>query len=516
MAENYYKSVYTGEQIDQSLARIINGELDEQVDAAGESAKQAGISAAAAKENADKTAADVVVVKEAADAERERVTAEGERKAAEITRKAEEEKRAIAELERGIDEATRREAETGRTTTEQTRVGNETARGVAEAERAEKEGQRVKDETTRKDAETKRADAETGRETAEGKRADAEVTRAESEGLRVQAETDRQGQETARETAETGRVEAEQERAEAEAARNFWEEYDPASVYVLGNKVVYQGSSWLCIAGCTGVLPTDVGHWRLIAAKGVDGEGTGDMLATTYDPAGKSAQVATEKELTDGLAGKADLVDGKVKSEQLPPIKTDQVVEQTATPTSPDTILWVDPDGETPGVDIEGQITALQNKDKEQDESLAADAESIDSLNKAVLASIENIATLETALAPILPISYTSPGWAEHSLVNCMIMGNAIFIYAFVDVGGESSYGSEFSFTFPSTVKPLSGPVDCMMLSVPKANSNAPYYLNFTLENGASGENTVFNLNYAEADGYYNFTGIISAFAKLG
>ena len=53
------------------------------------------------------------------------------------------------------------------------------------------------------------------------------------------------------------------------------------------------------------------------------------------------------------LAGKADLVDGKVKSDQLPPIKTDQVVEQTSTPTSPDTILWVDPDGETPGVDVE-------------------------------------------------------------------------------------------------------------------------------------------------------------------
>lgn len=56
MAEqNYYKSVYTGEQIDASLGRIVNGELDRAVDDAQKSAMEAAASAEAAEAVAVRT-----------------------------------------------------------------------------------------------------------------------------------------------------------------------------------------------------------------------------------------------------------------------------------------------------------------------------------------------------------------------------------------------------------------------------------------------------------------------------
>ncbi len=70
-----------------------------------------------------------------------------------------------------------------------------------------------------------------------------------------------------------------------------WESYDAAKTYAPGNKVVYNGSSYLCLDACTGVLPTDTGYWRLIAAKGRDGTGAGDMTKDVYDPRGVEADI---------------------------------------------------------------------------------------------------------------------------------------------------------------------------------------------------------------------------------
>ena len=78
--------------------------------------------------------------------------------------------------------------------------------------------------------------------------------------------------ETARQTAEAGRVLAEQGRESAEEARSVWENYDPAKSYVPGNKVAYDGSSYLCTVACSGVLPTVTDNWLLIAARGFPGE----------------------------------------------------------------------------------------------------------------------------------------------------------------------------------------------------------------------------------------------------
>lgn len=211
MAENYYKSVYSGEQIDTSLGRIINGELDETVDAAKQAAGQAKVAADEAKASAEKTASDVKVVRAAAEAEGGRVLAE------------------------------------------------------------------------------------------EG--------RVESEADRVTAEEGRVEAEEARETSEEGRV-------QAENARAVWEEYDPARDYVPGNKVAFNGSSYLNVVPCRGVLPTDEVHWLLIARRGVDGEGAGDMLANVYDPTGKAEDVFGYADQVGAAVMEAAALDAAEKAKQ--------------------------------------------------------------------------------------------------------------------------------------------------------------------------------------------------------
>lgn len=70
-----------------------------------------------------------------------------------------------------------------------------------------------------------------------------------------------------------------------------WEPYDAEKSYVPDNKVVFNGSSYLCTAACKGVLPTNASCWRLIAAKGADGTGAGDMRKDVYDPRGMETDV---------------------------------------------------------------------------------------------------------------------------------------------------------------------------------------------------------------------------------
>lgn len=70
-----------------------------------------------------------------------------------------------------------------------------------------------------------------------------------------------------------------------------WEPYDAEKSYVPDNKVVFNGSSYLCTTACKGVLPTNASCWRLIAAKGADGAGAGDMRKDVYDPNGVETDI---------------------------------------------------------------------------------------------------------------------------------------------------------------------------------------------------------------------------------
>ena len=224
-------------------------------------------------------------------AEKARASAEQQRESTESTRQTAEQSRAGAETARANAEKARADAETARVSAEQ-------ARATAESKRAAAETVRQNAETGRTDAETKRVSAETARATAEGKRADAETARATAETARVSAETARASAESTRQTNETARVSAEKSRAAAETARqtaekarNVWETYSASKAYVPGNKVSFNGSSYVCTAAATGHAPTDTAYWLLIAKKGADGKGAGDMLASVYDPKGKAQDV---------------------------------------------------------------------------------------------------------------------------------------------------------------------------------------------------------------------------------
>ena len=67
--------------------------------------------------------------------------------------------------------------------------------------------------------------------------------------------------------------------------------YDTARNYKLLNKVTYQGGLYQCLASCVNVPPTDAAHWLPLAAKGANGDGSGDMLAAVYDPQGKNSNI---------------------------------------------------------------------------------------------------------------------------------------------------------------------------------------------------------------------------------
>lgn len=231
-------------------------------------------------------------------AEENRISAENDRVTAETARANAENKRDSAEKSRLSAEITRSNAENVRTTAEQQRVNaessraeSEAARAAAETARRNEEADRLSAENVRRENETARQAAETGRIGAETARASAEQERQTAEAARAVAEAARADAESARQAAEKSRVSAEDSRHAKDLARSVWETYDASKEYIPGNKVSFNGSSYLCIQTTTGHAPTDTAYWLLIAKKGEDGAGAGDMLASVYDPKGKAQDV---------------------------------------------------------------------------------------------------------------------------------------------------------------------------------------------------------------------------------
>lgn len=161
-------------------------------------------------------------------------------------------------------EAARVAAEQGRVTAEEGRVSAEAARAAAEQARSEAESSRVSAENTRAQAETARVSAE--------------ASRSQDEAARKSAESTRQANETARQNAESARQTAETNRAQAETARNVWEDYDSAKNYQPGNKVYWQGSSYVCLKPCSGISPENGTYWQLV----VRGSGESAVFYAIY------------------------------------------------------------------------------------------------------------------------------------------------------------------------------------------------------------------------------------------
>ncbi len=82
--------------------------------------------------------------------------------------------------------------------------------------------------------------------------------------------------------------------------------YNGATAYVLNDNVSYNGSSYIAKGATTGNLPTNATYWDLLAEKGVDGLGAGDMLASVYDPAGKASQVEVISNKKTDLSDNSD------------------------------------------------------------------------------------------------------------------------------------------------------------------------------------------------------------------
>lgn len=97
-------------------------------------------------------------------------------------------------------------------------------------------------------------------------------------------------------------VEAERVRQLEHEAASLFEEFSLDKSYVQMNKVAYSGSSYLCLKSCTGIAPPEPQHWLLIASKGLDGTGTGDMREEVYAYSSgivKDAKKLNSKEAAD-------------------------------------------------------------------------------------------------------------------------------------------------------------------------------------------------------------------------
>ena len=82
------------------------------------------------------------------------------------------------------------------------------------------------------------------------------------------------------------------------------EEYSGATTYSVDDALFYNGSSYRCILESTGNLPTNTTYWALIAQKGLDGEGSGDMLASVYDPTGIAGDAFDMDNMVEGTNNK--------------------------------------------------------------------------------------------------------------------------------------------------------------------------------------------------------------------
>lgn len=71
------------------------------------------------------------------------------------------------------------------------------------------------------------------------------------------------------------------------AGLNWLGTYNALTAYAIDDAVFYNGTSYVCIQAGTGQTPdSSPAYWDVLAQKGADGAGSGDMAAANYDPSG--------------------------------------------------------------------------------------------------------------------------------------------------------------------------------------------------------------------------------------
>lgn len=173
---------------------------------------------------------------------------------------------------------------------EEERQANENKRIEAEKERINKEKERIEAEKTRQANENKRVEAEQERVLSENDRKSNELNRDKSEEERDLKESIRIEKEEERQANEKKRIDSEENRENTfKLMKNtidnlsICEEYSNKKEYKKFNRVFFNGSCYECIKDCFNIQPGDIQYWLCIASKGKDGNGSGDMLTSTYD-----------------------------------------------------------------------------------------------------------------------------------------------------------------------------------------------------------------------------------------
>jgi hypothetical protein len=80
--------------------------------------------------------------------------------------------------------------------------------------------------------------------------------------------------------------------------------YNALTEYVANDVVSYLGSTWIALQTTTGNTPEESAYWTLNAAKGADGEGSGDMLASDYDPTNVAGDAFDMDNMVEGTNNK--------------------------------------------------------------------------------------------------------------------------------------------------------------------------------------------------------------------
>lgn len=136
--------------------------------------------------------------------------------------------------------------------------------------------------------------AQTAKADAESAKGAAETAATSAQNSKTAAESANTAAQTAKQAAETAKADAEAAATEAENAATAMQEcapYSSTKSYVVGNMVTSGGSTYRCISPCTGIAPPNSTYWLVIAQKGADGSGSGDMSKATYDPNNKAQDV---------------------------------------------------------------------------------------------------------------------------------------------------------------------------------------------------------------------------------
>jgi hypothetical protein len=219
--------------------------------------------------------------------------------------------RIAAEAARALAESGRASAESGRVSAEALRVSAESTRASAESGRVSAESIRASAESGRVSAESTRASAESGRVSAENIRVSNESARQSAESARVSAEAGRVSAEVARESAKADMIAATE--AATDAAESALEAADLAivaaqSVVSVEDIELVSGNHAPGTYDTYRMTLTDGNYIDLVVWNGANGEGSGDMMASIYDPNGKHAdafsmgnmdETSTKKIMTD-------------------------------------------------------------------------------------------------------------------------------------------------------------------------------------------------------------------------